>query len=148
MKAKSVTRVDGTRTHGWQVRVRWRGRTLPSKFFSDGVWGGKRKAFAAAVAHRDALEERVSKPRTERWVQSLFPRNASGEAGIREGLRREYGRGRKPVERRVFFVTYPKAPGVVGTTSVSIEKWGYQEALRRARQIRQEQLAAYQDGNG
>lgn len=48
---RNITRMDYGRTHGWWVRV-YRGRGADkicfSKHFSDGVWGGKRKALEAA----------------------------------------------------------------------------------------------------
>lgn len=48
---------DSRRTHAWLVRVQ-RHSHIAMKMFSDGVWGGKRKALAAArlgvsVASRD-----------------------------------------------------------------------------------------------
>ena len=140
---KSVIRIQGKRTRGWQVRVQWQGHQLPTRLFSDSVWGGNRKALKAALAHRDALEQACQKPRTEHCVQSLFQRNASGYPGIREGLRREYGKGREPKAHRVFYVTYPRSPGIVATTTVSIEKWGYVGALERALALRKEKMQSY-----
>jgi hypothetical protein len=53
-KNKHITRMDYTRTHGYNVRI-----PLPAKtkydafFFSDRVYGGKRKALTAARTFRD-----------------------------------------------------------------------------------------------
>ncbi len=63
---KSVNRIEqpDKGTQGWQVRVAYEGK-LYTKFFNDRIWGGKDEALAAAIDHRNQLEEQLGKPRTE-----------------------------------------------------------------------------------
>ena len=49
---KHITRLDYQKTHGWWVRIRRKSNPC-SKLFSDGVYGGRDKALAAAIAWRD-----------------------------------------------------------------------------------------------
>lgn len=140
---KSVTRNDKRYTHGWQVRVQWKGKRLPSKFFSDRVYGGQAASLQAAIEYRDQLEASVKKPRTERTVQSLFKRNTSGAPGVYLSWRTENGPGRTRTRHRVWVYTYPKTPGVVGHSTVSVKKWGLRGGKKRAIQLRASRLAAY-----
>lgn len=59
MSEPNITRMDHGRTVGYWVRI-YRNddegnRRCHSKMFSDGVWGSKRKALAAARSWRDKL---------------------------------------------------------------------------------------------
>jgi hypothetical protein len=64
VRRPGISRIDqpSTRTHGWFVRVNYRGRRDGSygprhqKFFGDATYGGKRKALRAAQAYRAAVE--------------------------------------------------------------------------------------------
>jgi hypothetical protein len=51
---RSIRRIDddSRSTHAWLAQVQ-RHNQIAMKTFSDGVWGGKRKALAAARAWRD-----------------------------------------------------------------------------------------------
>jgi hypothetical protein len=55
---RNITRFDYAKTHGWWVRIR-RGDRAVSRFFSDGIHGGKRAARGAALAFRDAALRRL-----------------------------------------------------------------------------------------
>lgn len=54
-----IVRIDGTCTHGWQVRVYKKNEKYHSKLFSDGVWGGKHKAQAAAKQYKEKCLKKV-----------------------------------------------------------------------------------------
>src|SRR5256714_8956965 len=64
VRRRGISRIDqpSTRTHGWFVRVNYRGRRDGSygprhqKFFGDATYGGKSKALPAAQAYRAAVE--------------------------------------------------------------------------------------------
>lgn len=52
---KYINRMDqpGRHTHGYQVRIRYRDPRGVNRYFSDSVYGGKRKALRAAKRFRD-----------------------------------------------------------------------------------------------
>ena len=81
---RNITRVDDdtNRTHRWLVTVQRRGEILV-RSFADGVYGGKRKSLAAAVAYRDLLLSRHSRFEHELWARSrLRKNNTSGMPGV------------------------------------------------------------------
>jgi len=49
---KSISRLDARSTHGWFVRIYFRGKTH-RKLFSDSIFGSKEAALKAAIAYRD-----------------------------------------------------------------------------------------------
>ena len=134
---KSVSRIDHRKrhTHGWYVRVKFNG-IMYSRFFSDSQCGGKRRALKEAVQCRNELEKEVGKPRTDRVVPALIARNQTGVPGVRLGKKRSQRKG--PRLSRVYEVVWAPEPGKLSRTSVSIEKYGAKEALRRALAIRLE----------
>ena len=64
---KSVKRHDYQNTHGWYVRVHFKGKTH-GKLFSDGVYGGRGIALAAAIGWRNGKEIELGKNRTDRTI--------------------------------------------------------------------------------
>ena len=126
---KGISRIDSFKnnTHGWYVRVQYRGETH-SRFFSDSAHGGEQKGLIKAIRERNRLERELGKPRTDRTVTVGVGHNNSGVQGIKrvpKGLGYAYE------------ITWSPAPGVVQRTSVSIQKHGEDEAFRRAVRIRQ-----------
>jgi hypothetical protein len=51
---RNITRMDYARSHGYWVRFEYLSHPI-SKMFSDGRYGGKRKALKAAVKYRDEV---------------------------------------------------------------------------------------------
>lgn len=136
---KSISRIDQDvkGTHGWYVRVGFRGEWRV-KFFSDLQFDGREGSLAEALAYRDEMEEELGKPRTDRVVPAPTPRNNTGILGvsrIEKPFRDRHGRIQS---RAVYEVTWTPAPNVIQRTSVSINKYGEEEALRRALKLRQE----------
>lgn len=126
---KGISRIDSFKnnTHGWYVRVQYRGETH-SRFFSDSAHGGEQKGLTKAIRERNRLERELGKPRTDRTVAVGVGHNNSGVQGIKrvpKGLGYAYE------------VTWSPSPGVVQRTTVSIQKHGEDEAFRRAVRIRQ-----------
>jgi hypothetical protein len=81
---RNITRIDteANRTHAWRVTLQRMNR-IEMKSFSDGVFGGKRKALRAAIEYRDSLlaEHAVDKHRV--WVRTrLRKNNTSGIPGV------------------------------------------------------------------
>lgn len=129
-KHKDISRIDqeSKRTHGWYVRVRYFGKTH-SKFFSDGKCGGKYSSLLAAIAWRDEVEARIGKQRTDRHIVTVS-NTQTGVVGVRlnDILNR-------------YEVSWVKADGKQGKTSVSIRKHGRKDAFSKACEIRKEKEA-------
>jgi hypothetical protein len=125
---KGISRVDHLKrnTHGWLVRVAWRGE-MHVKFYSDGAHGGKDTALTKAILYRNRLEKQLGKPRTDRTVMVHHQRSDTGVLGVHRVLKEG---------APVFEVTWSPEPNIVRRTSVSIRKYGEDEAFRRACVIR------------
>jgi len=134
---KSISRIDHPtkNTHGWYVRVAFRG-DLHARFFSDRPYRGKRPALKAARAWRDETERALGKPHTRRTVRTVSPRNRTGVIGVRRTTKARTRDGSKVSP--VYEVTWQAAPGQVRRTTFSIRKYGQAEAFRRARAFRKE----------
>ncbi|MCB0208331.1 MAG: AP2 domain-containing protein [Anaerolineae bacterium] len=135
---KSISRIDDAKkkTHGWYVRVYFKGK-MHSKFFSDARFGDKDQGLQEAIKYRDDLERKLGKPRSERTVVQVSPRNRSGVIGVRR-RRKSSGKKGRPGGYEVYEVTWSPGPGKMKRTSVSIEKYGEEEAFRRACEIRRQ----------
>lgn len=134
---KSISRIDADqkKMHGWYVRVYFKGQ-MHAKFFSDSRYGSQSDALEEAVIYRNALEEKLGKPRSERTVVSLSPRNTSGVVGVRR--RRKSSRRGNPDGYEIYEITWSPEPGKMKRTSVSINHYGEEEALHRAMEIRKQ----------
>src|SRR5689334_23353043 len=126
---KNLTRFDHPKknTFGYFVRIQWKGEKY-HKFFSDGVYGDRLGALAAALEWRDATERKLSKPHTDRQVIGFSSRNKSGVVGVRRLLKQG---------RDVYEATWMDAEGRVGRTSYSIARHGEKRAFRLAVRARQ-----------
>ncbi len=137
---KSISRIDipKKKTHGWYVRVWFKGK-MHSKFFSDTGHDTSTEALAAAVEYRDELEEQIGKPRTDRVVVTHSPRNRTGVMGVRRMFKRTGAfmpATSAPRYSEVYEVTWQYAPNKVRNTSFSIDKYGEVEAFRLACELR------------
>jgi len=132
---KGISRVDHEKkhAHGWLVRVTFRGEKH-QKFFSDLAQGGKRASLKSAIQWRNQTEKKIGKPRTERMIAVVSPRNTSGIVGIRKAMKAMTRDGKK--QGPVYEVWWFPRPGEIRKTSVSIYKYGQKEALRRALALR------------
>lgn len=136
---KGISRIDqpSRRTHGWYVRVSFRGEQR-ARFVSDQMYGGKRKALREAVRVRDGLEDELGRPHTDRQVVGRAARTNTGIVGVQRTRRRERRRDGTVALRDVFMITWMPEPGVTSRTTVSVAKWGEGEAFRIACQVRAE----------
>ncbi len=129
-KHKDVARIDQEekRTHGWYVRVRFKGKTH-SKFFSDGKCGGRYSSLLAALAWRDETEKKIGKIRTDKHVVTVS-NTTTGIVGVRfnEKLNR-------------YEVSWVNAVGRQGKTSVSVRRHGKKKAFQFACEIRKNKEA-------
>jgi hypothetical protein len=134
---KNISRIDAAQknTHGWYVRIQFKGKSY-ARFFNDAYCGGSQEALQEAVEYRNQLEVEIGRERTERYlIGGLHPRNNTGVAGVTRTQRVEKKRGKKYI-REVYEVTWNPEPGRVRRTTVSVKKYGEEEAFRRACAIR------------
>jgi hypothetical protein len=124
---KNIKRIDSTKTHGWQVHVR-RGGVLKTKLFSDRLHGGKRKALTAAKEHRDQLLADMAKLAKPLWRIKRTPRTNTGELGV--SLTEYTNRSGK--KRKVITVTARAELGKAVNRKFSVDKLGYDDALKKA----------------
>lgn len=126
--------------HGWYVRIFQNGKSH-AKYFNDLKSGGKEAALQDAIEHRNQLEKELGKPRTERYfATAVHPNNNTGIPGVNRRTVKQKKRG-KWYSWDVFEVTWTPEPNKLSRTTVSIQKYGEEEALRRACAIREEKMA-------
>lgn len=129
----NILRVDYDRTCGFNVRFY---RTNPDgtrrvigKYFADGVYGSRSKAFLAAMAWRNATEKRLPAPQRPGRVANPYP---PGYSYIKRAVAHDYPRGggpRRPYKAWIAFFRIEDRKHRL--TKWSIEKWGDREAKRR-----------------
>lgn len=134
---KGISRIDREikRTHGWYVRVFYKGQQRV-KFFSDMLYDGREGALAAALDFRDEAERELGKPRTDRPVVTVSRRNATGKIGVTRVRRKDRNRKGEVYLRDVYEITWCPRPNEIHRTSVSVRKYGEEEARKRAFMIR------------
>lgn len=127
---KNITRIDHPpkRTHGFFVRVRWKGQNR-SRFFSDKKHGDRLSALGAAIEWRDATEQELGKPRTERLVIGQPRSSNTGVVGVR---RRTEG------HTEYMEATWVNEQGTLSRTRFSVARYGVKGALRRAQKAREQ----------
>jgi hypothetical protein len=135
-----ITRVDHerSRTHAWRVTIQRQGKVHVGHF-SDGVFGGKRKALAAAKEYRDGLLAKFPPLTRKEYCSILRRNNRSGLAGVSyhaEVIETERG----PVERRFWIARLPLEPWRTKLVKFSVAKYGAEEAFRRAVKARLDAL--------
>lgn len=142
-----ITRIDIDRerrpTHGYEVRIRKRNVNI-QKFFSDANFKSKAEALEEARKYRDkALKENPPLTRAE---FSNIPRKVTDSGIVGVSLITTIDRRKK----KTYYYDYWKAwwspkPGVHKTKIFSVNKYGYNEALKLAKKTREEGLKQMQD---
>ncbi|HEY0606537.1 MAG TPA: AP2 domain-containing protein [Herpetosiphonaceae bacterium] len=127
VKHKNISRVDHepSRTHGYSVRVQWKGQRR-AKFFADGKYGDRLAAFFAALDWRNMVEKELGKPRTERQVLGVT-HSPSGITGVRR---------RREGDTEYYEATWATSAGKQARTKYSIARHGEKRALQLAKQAR------------
>ena len=130
-KHKDIVRIDQEikKTHGWYVRVRFKGK-VHSKFFSDKKCGGKSSTLLSAIAWRNKTEKKLGKVRTDKHLVTVS-NFGTGVVGVR--LNEKFNR---------YEVSWVSDKGKQGKTSVSINKYGNKKALQKACAIRRAKESA------
>jgi len=134
---KSISRIDQSskKHHGWYVRVYFKGK-IHSKFFNDRHYNGDSSvALSEAIEWRNETEERIGKPRSDRFVVRSSPRNTSGVVGVR-----------KTSDDRWYQVTWAPEPNRLKSKFISINEYGDKEAFRMACELRRQKEREYYGG--
>jgi len=136
---KSISRVDSSKMNGWYVRVKFN-KQNHTKFFTDGVHGGKEAALDEAIQWRNQKERELGKPRTDRIVIANKQDNNTGHIGVIRTKKWTGARDKNgnplPNYGDVYSVTWSPEPGVARHTSFSVDKYGEEEARRLAIDLR------------
>jgi hypothetical protein len=118
----NITRMDYPKARGYFVRVTWKG-VQRAKMFSDGVYGDRFAALAAALDWRDKTTKEMGKPK-------------SGQPS-----RPDIGVNRVIKEGRDVYEATWLVNGKQGRTSYSVRKHGARQARALALAARQRALA-------
>jgi hypothetical protein len=128
-----ITRVDNevSRTHGWLVTIQRRS-TIHRRQFSDGVFGSKAKALAAAKVFRDAVVARNPPFSRREHAEIRKKNNKSGVVGVCRYCASET-RDKPARERRWFWVASWVLPdGRAKRVKFSVNKYGEEGAFKMA----------------
>jgi AP2 domain len=133
--------VERTSTHAWRVQVVRRSRMV-IRYFSDGVFGGKRAALRAAIVFRDALLLALHDARYELWRRNRKRRNnTSGIVGVGRYWARERLRSGRLSERAYWQAFADDGRGARKSRKFSVKMYGEERAKRLAIAARRAMLA-------
>ncbi len=132
---QNIKRIDSEKTHGWQVHV-CRNGVLKTKLFSDRVHGGKRVALAEAKRFRDQLRADMTQRISPSWQNERDAKTNTGHLGVSYT---ESRRSNGDVKAYIS-VTARVAKGRAVNRKFSVDKVGYDKALKQAVAWRKEQL--------
>ncbi len=137
MKPKALRNIhrtddDNSRTHAWLVQVQ-RHNQIAMKMFSDGVWGGKRKALAAARAWRDELTQPLTEQAHALWLRNrLRSNNRSGLVGVARYERTVDANSRKNSGAAFWLGFWIDEHGASRKRKFSVKLWGERGAKQKA----------------
>jgi hypothetical protein len=124
----NVTRMDYPKAHGYFVRVSWKG-VQRARLFSDGVYGDRFAALAAALDWRDQVTKELGKP-------------SPGKPS-----RPDLGVNRVTKDGRDVYEATWLVNGKQGRTSFSVKKHGAKQAHALALAARQRALLGRKDNS-
>ncbi len=123
-----ITRFDFEDRKGYMVRIRRHGEQW-NEYFSDKVYGGKRKTLVVAQARYQELSEQLG-PVENATKNLLTHRNSSGKVGVHIAHSRDK---RWPgSEQTSYCASWRSADGVRGKISFSLTKYGKKRAWELA----------------
>ena len=105
------------------------------KYFSDGTFGGKRNALAAAKEFRDSLEAESKKFLVKELAERPSVRNQSGIVGVRLHQQKDQ-RGDFEYQYWYWVAQWTDGRGRRKTRSFSVHQHGDEEAFRMACEAR------------
>jgi len=129
---KYISRIDSNYTHCYYVRAGYGHDDIKNKTFTDGVYGGKRKALIAA----------------KRWRDKEIKRTAAKTKAYKALQRRHFGKGYSlskderfdPVKLSWRATYWSKAHNRQLTKTFSVNRYGYRLAKKLATQWRKIKL--------
>ena len=137
---RNITRIDNdaNRTHAWVVTLQRKGEIVV-RSFSDGTYGGKNKALAAAVDYRDLLLSHYFGFEHQVWVRPrLRNNNTSGIPGV---ARYETLANPNTGRREAFWLaSWVNEHGLSRKRKFSVSCYGERHAKRLAIAERERQL--------
>lgn len=123
---------DSRSTHAWLVQVQ-RHHQIAIKMFSDSVWGGKRKALAAARAWRDEHKQATAEQAHALWRRNrLRSNNRSGLVGVARYERKADAHGHKTGGAAFWLASWIDAHGVGRKRKFSVKLWGERGAKQKS----------------
>lgn len=139
-RLRNIRRMDNDahRTHAWMVQVQ-RNNRISKKMFSDGVYGGKRKALLAALSYRNQLVAGVNCFEHQFWRRTIVRRNnTSGIPGV---ARYHRGANHRAGRRKAFWLaSWVDEHGTGRKRKFSVSRYGERKAKRLAIAERERQL--------
>lgn len=129
-KKRNIMRVDRETVGGWLVRITRKGK-LHSQYFSDKVYGGKRKALNAAMQHRDELEAKLKSFTPKQLSKKVRANNTSGTPGVRLVEEKDRRWSSEPTYQ-YYVAQWSPETGVRKTKRFSVKKYGKKKALELA----------------
>ena len=137
-----IARIDSERhrTFAWVVSIQRHNR-IRRRSFSDGLYGGKAKALAAAKAFRDQILRQHPPMSRAEYCRIKRRNNKSGLAGV---CRYVYpgAHVRRAAQRGYWLAFWTLAPGKGKRIKFSIDRFGERGALKLAMRARKEALTA------
>ncbi len=137
-----ITRLDqvSVATHGWQVRIQWKGVRF-GRFFSDAAWGGREAALLCAERYRDRLLARLERRKSDasastRSHTAPASRNRSGMVGVARIVQRSAA----GVEYFFWQASWTAPDGTRETVRFSVQKHGEELALTLACEARRKAM--------
>lgn len=143
--AHRITRYDYTLTHGWVVRVKYKGELKCNKLFSDSIYGGKLKAKKAAVKFekefadrydRDNIDGRTCKEKFY-FSRSQANNKHSNRAGVFKIVKPSTSKGKKLYYWIASIYVEQYKPIIKG---FSVQKHGNKGAFEFALNFREENI--------
>jgi hypothetical protein len=117
---------DTKRDHGWVVTLQRKGAIIVKRF-SDGLYGGKRKALKAAVEYRDSFLARDKPFDYQIWVRTrLRKNNKSGIPGV--GRYEVVDNSGSGIARAFWLASWVDERGASRKRKFSVGRYGEQEA--------------------
>ena len=138
---RNIHRIDEetNRTHCWFVTVQRRGKKY-TKRFTDGVYGGKRKALQKAKVWRDEMTARHPPMTKKQYVSIKRKNNRSGVPGVCRYARVSVLSTGEVSERWYWVASWAVAYKRTRQVKFSIDKYGEEGAFKKACALRRQKV--------
>lgn len=123
-----IVRIDTGRTHGWEIKIKRRGKWT-CEMFSDSTYGGVKQSLSETMKRRDELLKTIIEPKFERHENAsrITKSNTSGIVGVRRRMA-VTKRGDKRWEYEVWEAGGSPQPGKQKMKRFYINTWGEDDA--------------------